>query len=151
MFFPERDRLIYTPPDHPDQSARFDPLALDRALVRATGGRLADLLAQHQAGADGLGDVSPGAGAKNALMSAEAEEQLVKAARAAFGLPDFPDCTDGRALEMLWHYLEYMAGKGRPGEPPPTSPGSTDSQAASSPTTTSLASQRTPNGSGSPT
>lgn len=130
MFFKDHEKAVYAPPGHPAGDAKFDPLALDRALVRATGGKLADLLRQHAAGSDGLGDVSPEGQAANALMSADAEEQLVRAARAAFALPDFPACTDGAALDLLWHYLAYMEGKGSAGATPPASPAPSDSRPA---------------------
>lgn len=136
MFFPAHEKLIYAPPDHP-AGASYDPLALDRELVRLTGGRLSALLVQHRAGSDGLGNVDAGAEADNALQSARAEEELVRAARTAFGLPDFPASTDGVALELLWHYLEYMEGKGEPGATRPPSADCSASPGDPRPTPTS--------------
>lgn len=121
MFFEEHEKQIYTPPG---SDRAYDPLAIDRALTVATGGNLPGLVADWKAGSDGQGDVSDGAAARDAVTSAKAEEVLAAASRAAFGLPAFPQCTDGVALEYLADYLTYMAGKGRRESRPPPSPSS---------------------------
>lgn len=111
MMYQDHEKRIYAPKGAPDGMS-YDPLALDRTLVRATNGNLGGLVRDWQAVTDDLGDVSPGSKERNALTSAEAEEQLVRAARVAFGLPAFPECLDATALEWLTDFLEYMAGKG---------------------------------------
>ncbi len=112
MFYEEHERKIYHPASAPEGMI-YDPLALDRTLIRATGGRLSGLVSDWQSVNDKDGDVSPGSDARNSLRSAEAEEQLVVAARIAFGLPGFPECLDSTALEYLIDFLGYMAGKGK--------------------------------------
>lgn len=113
--FQDHEKQIYSPPG---SDRKFDPLSLSRALVRATGGRLNALLVEWAAGADGLGDVSKGAAERDAVTSAAAEEQLVAAAREAFGLPAFPEVLDGTALEWLSDFLGWMEKKGVRGETP---------------------------------
>jgi len=117
MFFPDHEKLIYAPPGF---DTKLDPLAVDRALRIASNGTLAGLLSDWQSASDGLGDISQGSTSANDVLSARAEETLVRVAREAFGLPPFPDCTDGVALEVLCDYLEWMAGKGKRGESPQT-------------------------------
>ena len=111
MFYPEHVRKIYRPA-FADENTMYDPLAVERTLVRATRGNLAGLVSDWQAPSDGVGDVSEGSRERNALTSAEAEEQLVRAARAAFSLPPFPESPDAVALEYLLDFLEWMEGKG---------------------------------------
>lgn len=119
MFFEDHLKQIYSPKG---SELKFDPLVLDRALVAESEGRLNDLLIQWRAGTDGLGDVSDGAKYDNAVMSADAEDELVRIARGAFGLPEFPDCLDATALEYLCDFLEWMEGKGTRGSAPLPSP-----------------------------
>src|SRR5262249_43332767 len=114
MFFADHEKRIYSPEGCP---RAFDPLALDRALTRASGGRRGDLLAAWQATDVSTGDVSEPA-ASRTLAGAAAEEDLVRAARVAFDLPDFPACCDATALEYLCDYLEWMEKKGSRGETP---------------------------------
>lgn len=118
MFFAAHEKLIYTPTG---TDLKFDPLAVERGLRIATGNRLSGLLSDWRAGTDGLGDIGAGAADENAVRSARAEGELVAAARTAFGLPPFPDCTDAVVLEYLCDYLEWMAGKGTRGSAPPAS------------------------------
>lgn len=119
MFFQEHEKQIYSPQgsDH-----KFDPLALDRALVTASGGRLNVLLKQWQPLPDGEGDVSADGKARDAVARAEAETELAAVARKVFSVPDFPDATDAHALELLCDFLWWMEGKGVRGETPPPSP-----------------------------
>lgn len=119
MFFADHEKRIYSPEG---SDLKFDPLALDRSLTLATGGKLAELVAQWQPPEEGTGDVSKDAPARNAVASAEAEEVLVLAARKAFGLPAFPDVTDAVALEYLSDFLWWMEKKGERGETPLPSP-----------------------------
>lgn len=125
MFFEPHEKTIYSPEG---SDKKFDPLAVERALTIATGGKLNDLLTQWRAASDGLGDISPEGKAQSRVAAAEAEGQLAAVARAAFGLPPFPDCTDADALEWLCDYLRWMEGKGSRGSPSPDS--STNSQGA---------------------
>lgn len=112
MFFQEHEKLVYHPPLAPPDHKGYDPLAVDRALTAITGGKLADLIEDWKAPGQDTGDVSPEGKAKARVYAAAAEGELAKASRAVFGLPEFPECTDGVALEYLCHYLEYMEGKG---------------------------------------
>lgn len=114
MFQPH-EKTIYTPPG---SDRKFDPLSLSRSLVAATGGRLNSLLVEWAAGVDGQGDVSKGAAERDAVTSAAAEGELARAARAAFGLPEFPECLDATALEYLEDFLGWMEKKGSRGETP---------------------------------
>jgi hypothetical protein len=121
MFFQDHEKQIYSPAG---SDLRFDPLDLDRRLVLHSRGNLPILwvLWKTQTGdvlIDGVAD-----DASAALERAMAEEQIVRAARNAFQLPDFPDCTDAQALEYLCDFLEWMRKKGRRGETPPASPAS---------------------------
>jgi hypothetical protein len=116
MLFAPHEKSIYQPEG---SDKRFDPLLLHNALVVASGGRLNELLVAWSASSDNLGDVSQGSQARSAVMSAEAEMELARVARKVFGLPDFPEATDGEALELLDDYCRWMEGKGvRAGKPP---------------------------------
>ncbi len=111
MFFKEHEKKIYRPPDLPNDHKGFDPLAVDRALRVFTKDKLSVFIELWKNDPN-LGDISPDGRASRVVESAYAEEILANAARSAFGLPVFPDCTDGFALEWLCDYLEYMEGKG---------------------------------------
>src|SRR5262249_33606143 len=119
MFFEEHERTIYSPALQPDK--RFDPLAVDRALVVATGGQLDKLLKLWQPVTTDQGDISAEGQAQAKVEYAKAEEVLCAAARKVFGIPAFPEATDAVALEVLVDYLRWMQGKGSRGETPPTS------------------------------
>lgn len=124
MFFEEHVRKIWSPALNPE--LKFDPLSIDRELSRATNGKLADLIKQWdlQLGPDGrpaVGDISDD-GVKQAWIDrADAEITLARAARSAFNLPAFPDCTDAVALDMLVEWLWWMEGKGQAAGMPRTS------------------------------
>ena len=107
MFFQDHEKQIYSPPGC-DQ--KFDPLALDRALTKASGGRLNEWLQAWSPESEG--DVSAEGKRKTSVEQADAEELLVEAARKAFGLPPFPESTSAQALEYLLDYLWWMEGKG---------------------------------------
>lgn len=125
MFFEDHEKKIYSPASRPD--LQFDPLAVDRALTRHSGGRFSALLDDWrpvELGPDGLpleGDISAQGLLDAAVGRAKAEEELVAIARKAFGLPDFPDCLDGAVLEILTDYLWWMEKKGQRDGSPPTS------------------------------
>lgn len=123
MFFEDHEKQIYSPPES-DQ--KFDPLALDRTLALLSQGRLAELVGQWQPAEDGEGDVGKGAKARDALMRAEAEVELTRIARKAFGVPDFPAKLDAHALEMLCDFLRWMEKKGQRGETPQSSPSTSE-------------------------
>ena len=111
MFFQEHEKQIYVAPN----GGKFDPLAVERALVVHSGGKLNEILKAWSAGSDGQGDVGDGAKEQNRILSAQAEEMLAGIARKVFQVPDFPDGLDAQALECLCHYWEWMEGKGKPG------------------------------------
>lgn len=142
MFFADHEKRIYSPEG---SDLKFDPLALDRALTRASDGRLNDLLEAWQAGDLARGDVSESK-ASRALVVAEAEGELARVARSAFGLPDFPECCDATALEYLCDFLGWMEGKGSRGSAPPPSPSPSDSAGFDSTTTPSSSCTSTSNG-----
>lgn len=123
MFFADHEKTIYSPPNC---ETKYDPLALDRALRIAAGGRLADIVADYNAGKDDRGDISADPertreiASANDVLSAQAEGELVRVVRVAFQLPPFPETTDAVALEYFHDYMEWMAGKGTRGESPQT-------------------------------
>lgn len=117
MFFTEKERLVYE-----YAGKLYDPLALDRKLTVASDNRLDELVAIRNAAGEDTGDVSPDALRRKAVEAAEAELLLAGIARRAFGLPEFPECTDAVALEALYAFLAYMEGKGSPGSARPASP-----------------------------
>ena len=125
MFFQDHEKAIYSPESLPD--AKFDPLAVDRALVKATHGMLHELLVKYQPVTGETGDVSKEGRRLAEVEKAEAEEQLIAAARIAFGMKEFPENTDGQILEVLHDYLEWMEGKGSRVKHPPTSQPSSES------------------------
>lgn len=131
MFFEDHEKAIYVPATRPDLA--FDPLAVDRALVIATNGKLSDLVAEAypplvddgQGGKVEGGDISAEGQALSKLTKRAAEGPLADAARKAFGIaafnPQDPNTTDGAVLEILLDYLWWMEKKGKRGETPPTS------------------------------
>lgn len=124
MFFTDEERTIYTSP----LGTKYDPLRVDRLLTIATNNRLDEYVGCVNNAGGETGDVSQAGRAQAAVLAARAELELAKAARAAFGLPEFPELTDARALEVLYDFLGWMAGKvetaGTPPSTPPTGAGS---------------------------
>lgn len=108
MFFEDHEKLIFSP-EGSDQ--KFDPLALDRALRKESGNRLSKLIETWKLVDRDEGDVSEDGRYKTMLASDEAEAELANIARRAFHLPNFPDCTDGFALEWLCQYLDWCKKK----------------------------------------
>lgn len=123
MHFQDHEKRIYTPESRPD--LKLDPLAVDRALTKASGGQLSTLLKQWQpverdaSGVPLTGDISDN-GANAELVRAAAEEKLAAIAREVFGFKPFPESTDAEALEVLLDYLWWMEGKGVTAGTPPT-------------------------------
>lgn len=134
MFFADHEKSIYSPPG---SDLKFDPLALDRAITRESGGRLLELWVEWEAKPGDAFTSGVLTAAEAALRSAAAEAELVGAARRAFGLPDWPDCPDATALEYLVDFREWMAKKGTRGETPPASPGASPGPSCAAPTTSS--------------
>ena len=116
MFFEDHEKRIYTPTG---SDKKYDPLALDRALQLATDFRLAQLVEAWKVPDKDEGDISPEGRLRKRREACVAEAELAKAARTAFGLPDFPECTDGTALELLCDWLDYFKKKGNRGDTPP--------------------------------
>ncbi len=104
--------MIYTPEG---STTKYDPLALDRLLRVATGNKLAKLVEQWKSADSDEGDISEEGMLEKLAASCEAEERLAHAARVAFNMPDFPECTDGQALELLCDYLDWLKKKGQRG------------------------------------
>lgn len=133
MFFTDKEKAIYESPS----GAKYDPLAVNNQLTVITDGKLNDLIHDHNAfGDESAKDaeaVEAGLSPQSdrvrtaAVITAAADLKLARVAREAFGLPEFPDCTDGTALETLFHFMEWLEGKDSPGETrhssPSTSPG----------------------------
>lgn len=97
MFYSATDRIIYKSPVGPS----LDPLAVHRKLVRESAGKVNEWIADLNT--------------DNALLVAEAQEQLVALVRSVFGLKPFtePDGhTDSQAMGLLEDYLRYVEGKG---------------------------------------
>lgn len=124
MFFEDYEKLIFSPIG---LDRKFDPLAIDRALRKASGNTLGKLIETWKAVDRDEGDISDEGRLKTALAADEAEESLARIARIAFDLPSFPDCTDGVALEYLCQYLDWCKKKETKGT---TMPDSTTSEAA---------------------
>lgn len=98
--FTEQERTVYT---CPVTGRKYDPLAVRRAIGRASGHKFNDLCADM-------------ASADPATRDA-AEESLVRVARAALGLPavgqDGSGVLDADAYDALVAFTEYLRGKGR--------------------------------------
>lgn len=109
MFYQEHEKKIYSP-EGSDKS--YDPLALHRSLVTETGGKFDELWVDWTCVSSDSGDVSEPQSQKE-LASALAEGELVRAARKAFKLPEFPDCLDAVVLEYLRDFVEWLEGKGQ--------------------------------------
>lgn len=118
MFFTEKERSIYAAPN----GRQYDPVVVDRRLTVLTGNRLRDLVLLRNAPVEGVGDVSRQGQDEGAVEAARAELTLADAARGAFDLPQFPECTAGSALEILYHFLDWLEGKGVTAGTPPASP-----------------------------
>lgn len=134
MFFTEKEKAVYNAPN----GIRYDPVSVDRRLIVATRNRLHELITLRNIAAEGLGDVSPQGVNDSAVEAAAAELELSSASRKAFGLPDFPECTDGEALELLYHFLGYLEGKGETAGTPPASPDRSPVRSSWPPTTITL-------------
>jgi hypothetical protein len=105
--FPDRDVYPFA-----DGVRRGDPLAIQRRLFIHTKGRVNDLIAAR----DG----------EDLLAAAEAEEELIVAARTAFGFGEFEagGVIDAEVLAELDRFAEYLEGKG---QGRPTTPGGSHS------------------------
>jgi hypothetical protein len=98
-----------------------DPIAIHRRFTLATGGD-PDALLQLVAPPEGQPETST-----DILRRLDAEEQLARAARKAFQLPEYDTttgqgATDDEALSLLWKWLEWMQKKSLTPAPTPTSP-----------------------------
>lgn len=86
-------------------------------LTVETGDRLNELVtlrnSARQKPGEETGDVSPQGRREAAVEGARAELELARAARVAFKLPEFPDCTDADCLSVLYDFLGWMEGKGK--------------------------------------
>lgn len=139
MYFEEHEKNIYKPEWAKDG---YDPLLLDRLLVYHSGGDLHSWLdavnaeRASRAGPDDAryleaGDVSEEGKKAARARAAEAEIQLAKVARAAFGFDD--SVLMGVALERLYEFLGYMEGKGDAAGTPHASSESSPTSPASEP------------------
>lgn len=132
MFFTEREKMVYEAPG----GWNYDPVVIDRRLVIATHNRLREYLELRNAVVEGRGDVSKEGVNSLVVDAAQAELALAQAARKAFELPDFPECTDGQALELLYHFLGWLEGKDEKAGMPPGSPETSPEPSSSEPTKT---------------
>lgn len=101
--FSESARQIYAPAINGNELGRFDPLAVRRKLVIASGGELNSLIDTWEEQRDA-----------ETVAAALAEEKLVAAARSAFSLKPISDengVCDADVIELLADFLEYLAGK----------------------------------------
>lgn len=110
MLYDEKDRNIYKSPTGDE----FDPLAVQRKLRLASGGRINDCLVQWESDDPMEADV--------------AEENLVEFARTAFKFGSFEDegPTDAVVLETLTHFLDYLKNSASVDAMTPNSQPSTD-------------------------
>lgn len=118
MFFTDREKTIYESPS----GQKYDPLRVDRLLSIASGNRVHELLKLRDPATVSSGDVSKRGRAEAEVEACRAELELADAARKAFGLPEFPQCTDAECLETLYHFLEWMAGKDETAGTPQSAP-----------------------------
>lgn len=98
MFYAPEDKIIYTSPTN----HRYDPLALKRKLVLASNGNFNSWLLQW------TDDQTP------EVNRAQAENAIVEAARAGFGLGSFEQdqgYTDAVVLAVVEDFLEWLQGK----------------------------------------
>jgi len=115
MFFTDAQKLIY----HSETlNKKFDPLVLDRALRRVSENQLGKLIETWKASDSNEGDISEDGILQTILASDEAEGKLADIARLVFELPEFPECTDGVALECLCEYLDWCKKKEMKGTTP---------------------------------
>lgn len=108
MFFEDHEKQIFT---IEGSDKKFDPLGIDRALRKESGNQLGKLIETWKAADSDEGDISEEGQLKTVIASDEAEARLANIARSVFGLPQFPDCTDGTALEWLCQYLDWCKKK----------------------------------------
>ena len=109
MFYQDHEKTIYSPPS---TELKYDPLAVHRKLLTATGNKFDELWAAWCGADSDLGDVSIPRD-QRVLESLDAEGKLAHAARAAFDLKPFPDTLDATALEYLRDFVRWMEGKGQ--------------------------------------
>lgn len=133
MWFEEHEKKIYR---YPGGQEVYDPLRLERLLVFHSGGELYNWMADRNSETLDSGDVSEGGRKTKAVASAQAELNLADAARKAFDFPQFPEMLDAEVLERLYHFLEYMEGKGETAGTPHGSEGSSPTSSAPEPTGT---------------
>jgi hypothetical protein len=119
VFFSDREKEIYESP----LGGRYDPLRVDRLLTVHSGNRLDEWIrVRNAATGPPTGDISKEGKTATKVAAAEAELELAQAARLAFALPDFPECGDATALEVLYDYLGWMEGKDSAAGTPQSSP-----------------------------
>lgn len=109
--FPEKERLIY---QDPATERFFDPLAVKRSLVLAGRGQLNAHFATY-----GKADADP-------VAKARAEEAIVAAGRAAFGLPPIDPKTgegvgDAKVIEAVTAFTRWLRGKDKAAQNGPNS------------------------------
>lgn len=109
MFYQDHEKKIYSPPG---SDKKYDPLAVERLLTVLSDGHFEKIWNTWVAINDNSGDIKY-THEMRAVASADAEMHLVKIARGAFQLPDFPDCLDAEVLEVLRDYIGWMEGKGQ--------------------------------------
>lgn len=98
MFYTAADKLVYESPT----GVKYDPLAVHRKLIFASGGSVNDSLSTW---ADSTA---------SDVERAAAEEQLVRYGRTAFDLKPFDQdggVVDGVVLDCLDHYLRWVDAK----------------------------------------
>ncbi len=110
MFFTDAERGIYTTPD----GRRFDPLRILHTITVMTGGRLTELITLRNPETQYSGDVSKNGRVQAMVESARAEMELADVTRKVFGLPSWNESElgDAEVLETLYHFLDYLEGKG---------------------------------------
>lgn len=123
MFFTEQEKAIYT---SPLDGRKYDPLRVDRNLTIVTQNRLDEYVGYRNNADATTGDVSQAGRTQAAVLAAQAELELAKAARVVFELADFPDVTDARALEVLYNFLGYLEGKVETAGTPQSTPQTVD-------------------------
>ena len=120
MFYPDHEKQIY---EVPGIERKFDPLVLERQLMRLSGARFWDLLATFnlasKAESGEVGDISEDGRARAKLEWRDAEEQLAKLSRLVF---DLGECVDAQAMEYLLDFVEWWEGKGQRAKRPTLSP-----------------------------
>jgi hypothetical protein len=106
MYFPDEYKVIY---ECPVTHQKYDPLVIDRNLTIYSEDQIGEWIDARNARWLNEGPINPEERKKIAKESAEAELKLVELAKKSFSLPE--NTLASVALEVLYHFLEWVEGK----------------------------------------